>query len=548
MLLLAFAAIWRPDATPSRGAGDRVATQAPTGATRLLQAELEATPPAYTQLAPIRSSTLDAKLPQGSVLRWRLRFEPAPRAAALQFHDGTRVALVADGDAWRGEYTLDVSALYRIVLDGVPAPIDDRLYRLDAIADRAPEVRLLVPDKTLSQLQPGQKSWDLAYEASDDYGIAQATLTVTHAQGSGENIAFKEQVIVLDGTPPESSLTPVPPSPAVRERDERGPRVVLRYSHAIDLAALGFSMGDDVVVRLAVTDNREPGPNTTRSASTILRWPAAPSQETAGLDGIVQKTMPAYFRSQRQIIIDTEALIAEKAQLDEAKLLARSDSIGVDQKLLRLRYGQFLGEESEGHGLRQPARLRGKQACEAVLHRRLDARCAVADPGARREARARPARLLHRQQPARRCGEDARTVRSAGIPCEESIGARLHGPVRLARAGLCVVRRGRRSGGRGRIALAAVAELLRLRMRRVRNRFPLRALRTVRARAARNRSACRRRRCRAPRPAAASRVPARSGAVATSTTRPYRPMTSTRVAIPAGATDTSDGPGVRPCG
>ena len=354
LLLLAFAAIWRPDATPSRGAGDRVATQAPSGATRLLQVELEATPPAYTQLAPIRSSTLDAKLPQGSVLRWRLRFEPAPRAAALQFHDGTRVALVADGDAWRGEYTLDVSALYRIVLDGVPAPIDDRLYRLDAIADRAPEIRLLVPDKTLSLMQPGQKSWDLAYEASDDYGIAQATLTVTHAQGTGENIAFKEQVIVLDGTPPKSPLTRAPPSAAVRERDERGPRVVLRYSHTIDLAALGFSMGDDVVVRLAVTDNREPGPNTTRSASTILRWPAAPSQETAGLDGIVQKTMPAYFRSQRQIIIDTEALIAEKARLDEAKLLARSDSIGVDQKLLRLRYGQFLGEESEGHAEHAP--------------------------------------------------------------------------------------------------------------------------------------------------------------------------------------------------
>jgi len=64
--------------------------------------------------------------------------------------------------------------------------------------------------------------------------------------------------------------------------------------------------------------------------------------------------MPAYFRSQRQIIIDTEALIAEKAQLDEAKLLARSDSIGVDQKLLRLRYGQFLGEESEGHAEHAP--------------------------------------------------------------------------------------------------------------------------------------------------------------------------------------------------
>ena len=64
----------------------------------------------------------------------------------------------------------------------------------------------------------------------------------------------------------------------------------------------------------------------------------------------MQKTLPAYFRSQRQIIIDSEALLAERAALDEAKFLARADAIGVDQKILRLRYGQFLGEESEGHG------------------------------------------------------------------------------------------------------------------------------------------------------------------------------------------------------
>ena len=360
LLLLAFAAIWRPAATPPREATDRVAVSPQPGATRLLRADLEATPPAYTRLALVHSNTLDAKLPQGSLLRWRLRFEPVPRAAALQFHDGTRVTLVADGDAWRGEYTLGASALYRIVLDGVPAPADDRLYRLDAIADRAPEVRMIAPDKTLNLVAPGQKKWDLAFEASDDYGIAQATLTITHAQGSGESIAFEEQAVVLVGTPAEASLTPpsalqmVPPSPALRERDGSGPRMVLRYSHAIDLAALRFSTGDDLVVRLTVADNRAPLPNITRGASVILRWPAAPSKESAGLEGIVQKTMPAYFRSQRQIIIDTEALIAERAGLDEARFLARSDSIGVDQKLLRLRYGQFLGEESEGHAEHAP--------------------------------------------------------------------------------------------------------------------------------------------------------------------------------------------------
>lgn len=65
------------------------------------------------------------------------------------------------------------------------------------------------------------------------------------------------------------------------------------------------------------------------------------------MEGIVQNTLPAYFRSQRQIIIDSEALVAEQTKLDEPTVLKRSDSIGVDQMILRLRYGQFLGEEFE---------------------------------------------------------------------------------------------------------------------------------------------------------------------------------------------------------
>jgi len=327
-----------PAAASAPGAG--------ADATRLTAIELTVAPPAYTRLPERHEIALDTKAPQDAVLRWRLRLAPQPAAVALALHDGRRVVLRRDGDDWRGEATLAASMLYRIVVDAVPPLADDRLHRIDAIADAAPEIRVLAPDRTLTLAEAHQKAWPLAFEASDDYGIAHAELVVTHAQGSGENIAFKEQVIVLAGEPADAAKA-VP-------GEARAPRVVLRYAHAIDLAALGFSKGDDVVARLVVDDEREPNANRTRSPSLILRWPADPSKDSAGLDGIVQKTMPAYFRSQRQIIIDTEALLADAAQLDEAKFLARSDAIGVDQKLLRLRYGQFLGEESEGHAEHAP--------------------------------------------------------------------------------------------------------------------------------------------------------------------------------------------------
>jgi hypothetical protein len=58
--------------------------------------------------------------------------------------------------------------------------------------------------------------------------------------------------------------------------------------------------------------------------------------------------VPEYFRSQRQIIIDTEKLLKEKNSLSIEEFRSRSNNLGIDQKLLRLRYGKFLGEESEG--------------------------------------------------------------------------------------------------------------------------------------------------------------------------------------------------------
>ncbi len=348
LLLLGFAAI-----APRHEPGDPdvrsiARNRARTDATRIVASELAIEAPAYTKIALRRETSLDAKVVENSVLRWRLRFDPRPTAATLLFHDDSRVALVRDGDTWTGSRTLPTSALYRIVLEGAPAPADARLYRIDVVADRAPEIRVIAPDKSLTLRDAGQKTWDLVFEAGDDYAIAHADLTITRAQGSGENIAFKEQTLALGGEPvaaaDPSRTADLPAEPAP---DRARQPALARFSHTLDLAALGIAEGDDVIVRLAVSDNREPQPNVSRSASFILRWPAAASAGSADLEGIVQRILPAYFRSQRQIIIDTEAVVAERPHLEAASVLKRSDALGVDQKILRLRYGQFLGEESE---------------------------------------------------------------------------------------------------------------------------------------------------------------------------------------------------------
>lgn len=293
---------------------------------RLQSTRLAITAPAYTGQPARVQTTLDAKVAQGSGLQWSLRFSAQPTQVVLQFHDGRRMALVRTGEEWTGTWNADRAALYRVVTE--PALREQRLYRLDVLPDRPPNVRVIVPDRTLVLGTPGQRQWALQFEASDDYGVAaDAQLRITLAQGSGENITFREQTLTLSGSG----------APALR-----------RFTRTLDLAALGAAPGNDVIAQLQVRDNHAPTPQAAQSTSLILRLPSAEQVQGAELEGMVKKTLPAYFRSQRQIIIDAEALIKRRRQLPPEEFTRRADAIGVDQRILRLRYGQFLGEESEG--------------------------------------------------------------------------------------------------------------------------------------------------------------------------------------------------------
>ncbi len=320
--------LWPQPAAQRTPPTDHVAAaRASSGAPTLRQAQLRSSPPAYTGLPAARLPGLDAKVPAGTRLDWQLQVSPAPRSVALRLTDGRTVALAREGsETWQGHWVAERATLYRILIDGAPA--DRQLHRLDVLPDRPPQVRVLAPEKSLVLWSPANRSWTLRFEASDDYAVAaSAELRLTLAQGSGENITFSTQRRTLTGSGPAR---------------QRG------FAATVQPQALGMAAGDDLIAQLIVHDTRQPGPQEGRSASVILRWPPPEQTMAAGLEASVKQTLPAYFRSQRQIIIDAQALLKEKPRLDAASFLKRSDAIGVDQRLLRLRYGQFLGEESEG--------------------------------------------------------------------------------------------------------------------------------------------------------------------------------------------------------
>jgi len=115
---------------------------------------------------------------------------------------------------------------------------------------------------------------------------------------------------------------------------------------------LGMEPGDELYVFVRAGDSAEPRPHISTSPTVTLRLPGpqAASEQASALPMLVK---PENLRSQRQIIIDTEQLLADikaNPKPKPAEVRARSESIASDQAQLRRRYGQFLGEESSLFG------------------------------------------------------------------------------------------------------------------------------------------------------------------------------------------------------
>jgi hypothetical protein len=327
LLVIGVATLWpRPGHGPLTLAPSSEKLPAAPGIPRLIAQNLRIIPPAYTGLPPRDSASLDARAPVGSRIEWTLRFDPQATVPAIQPVGGARLALHRDGANWIASRLLDASFLYRVDPASGRGPMP--LHRIDAIADSPPQVRAISPAASLTMVTGGQRSWTPAFAATDDYGVAAtARLRITLAIGEGENVTFSEREIAIGGSGP------------ARDR---------RFSPRLDFSATGFGAGGDMVVQLIVRDTRQPVPQEVRGPSLILRWPSPKQPESGGLQGMVNTTLPAYFRSQRQIIIDAETLIKQKRRLASDRFLARSASIGGDQQILRGRYSQFLGGEEEG--------------------------------------------------------------------------------------------------------------------------------------------------------------------------------------------------------
>lgn len=292
-----------------------------------VSAKLIVTPPSYTKL-PIREQTdLNASSISGAGLKWEVSFNESEKVTVkLTNNRGEELAFKKAGDQFEYRDQLYTSGLY-----GIRAYWKDSLiyqsdyYRLEAIPDLAPKIEPSSKELYRYHFLKDPKTIQISANLSDDFLVSQAFIVATVARGSGENVKFREVKL------------------PITQANFKETKIVKN----IDLKALNFTPGDELYYYWAAIDNKRPEPNYSKSDTYFVVYKDTANVEESELATMAMNILPEYFRSQRQIIIDTEKLIAKRKRLAAKEFNGTSNEIGFDQKALRLRYGQYLGEEFE---------------------------------------------------------------------------------------------------------------------------------------------------------------------------------------------------------
>lgn len=288
--------------------------------------QIQVIPPTYTNNPVRQQQQFSLKVAEDSKVQWEIHTNQKVHQLALVFNskDTLRLApITTDSTTWSLQRNIREAGFYQVILAGQAS----QLYTLEVIPDLPVNISIITPQQ-YSRIEPGREPLTrLSLQLTDDYGIRSAGIVATKASGKGESVSFKEQQlsfpVSFDG------------------------RRQMALNKILDLPALGMHAGDELYFYVKALDNRG---QESRSNMYFVSLPdTAELLSLSGMESGVNQT-PEYFRSQRQIIIDIEKLLQQQPTIPKDSFNARSNELGDDQKLLRLRYGKFLGEEWESGG------------------------------------------------------------------------------------------------------------------------------------------------------------------------------------------------------
>jgi hypothetical protein len=280
-------------------------------------------PPAYTGKGERKQKQFTITAETGAKIDWKIATNIGIKKLKLIFNDNEIIPLKPvnpEHTQWSYSKTINKSGFYQLDLDGKKSD----LYQIEVIPDLPVTIKITQP-KQHTTIDIGQpEKFNLNVSLTDDYGINDAFISATMASGKGEGVSFTEEKLSFNTS--------------------FGNKKNLTLSKLIDLKSLGMKPGDELYFFIKAMDNH--GQSSRSDVYFVSIVDTAELMSLAGMTNGVN-LVPEYFRSERQIIIDTEKLLKEQSSIPAQTFKTRSNDLGIDQKLLRLRYGQFLGEENE---------------------------------------------------------------------------------------------------------------------------------------------------------------------------------------------------------
>lgn len=294
------------------------------------EATITITPPAYTNLNVQRTESWALTFAEGSTVDWTIEFTASVKNPSLIFSGKDNIPLkTSSAGIYSLRKTIHETGFYQLAWTNEQGETKHSdFYKLEVIKDLPPVITVHKLNQFTELEFSSSATVDVQATLADDYGLDNAHIIATVSKGSGESVKFREDKLFFE-------------KPATI----RGKHI--DATRKLNLAKLGMEPGDELYFYVVAFDTKQPVPNRSRTETYFISLRDTTKQETVVDDGLGVDLMPDYFRSQRQIIIDTEKLLKERKQISKQNFQSKSNELGYDQKVLRLRYGEFLGEEFE---------------------------------------------------------------------------------------------------------------------------------------------------------------------------------------------------------
>ncbi len=284
--------------------------------------------PKYTNLSSRRSSKMDIKAVEGSKIFWEIQFDSEIKLATMQSME-SNYPMALKKSFYTKQKVLSNSGFYNFKFEDLQGSSHSSdLFSIEVVKDANPVIEIKGLKQFTSFDYDDSKIVQFTSHISDDYGIANTHIIATVSKGAGESVKFREEKLYFENQDTSGSKS-------------------LTLTKRIDLDEMNLEPGDELYFYVETSDYKSPKPNRSRSDTYFAAIKDTVSyvfgvEGTLGVD-----RMPDYFRSQRQLIIDTEKLISNRPHLTKKEFNFKSNELGFDQKALRNKYGEFMGEESE---------------------------------------------------------------------------------------------------------------------------------------------------------------------------------------------------------